>query len=93
MTGLGAMTGVAGVAEPDGEAGHCRRMMEASFGKIPTTSVRRFTSLYNRFSGLVTGITSAVPMFGHGGLAMVYGATIRARGTGSTMVRAGRYIG
>ena len=41
---------------------------------------------------LVTGMSSSVPMFGHGASAMVYGATIRDRGTGSTMVRAGRSI-
>ena len=30
-----------------------RRMMEGSFGKIPTTSARRFTSLFRRSIGLV----------------------------------------
>jgi hypothetical protein len=29
------------------------RVMLASFGKIPTTSARRFTSLFNRSNGLV----------------------------------------
>jgi len=41
---------------------------------------------------LVTGMRSAVPMFDRGKLALVYGATIRDRGTGSTMVRAGRRV-
>jgi hypothetical protein len=37
------------------------RVIEASFGKIPTTSARRFTSLFSRSNGLVTGMTWAAP--------------------------------
>ena len=69
------------------------RMMASSFGKMPTTSARRLTSLLSCSMAFVTGMRLAVPMFGCGGLAVVYGATIRDRGTGSTKVRAGRYTG
>jgi len=41
-----------------------RRTMASSFGKMPTTSVRRLISPLRRSIGLVTGIRSAVPMFG-----------------------------
>ena len=37
--------------------------MLSSLGKIPTTSARRFTSLFRRSSGLVTGMRMPVPMF------------------------------
>jgi hypothetical protein len=76
--------------EEDGadQAGDCGLV-----GEVPTTSVRRLISPFTRSSGLVIGISSSVPRSGRGVLAMVYGATIRDRGTGSTMVRAGRCIG
>jgi hypothetical protein len=38
--------------------------MEASLGKIPTTSVRRLISPLRRSSGFVTGMKMAVPRFG-----------------------------
>ena len=40
--------------------------------------------------GFVTGMQIAVPMFGPDSRISVYAASIRDRGTGSTMVRAGR---
>ncbi len=38
--------------------------MASSLGKMPTTSVLRLISPLRRSIGLVTGIRSAVPMFG-----------------------------
>src|SRR6188768_4386146 len=43
-----------------------RRVMAASLGKMPTTSVRRLISPLTRSRGLVTGMSSSVPMSGHG---------------------------
>ncbi len=37
------------------------RVMLASFGKMPTTSARRLTSLFSRSNGLVTVMKIAVP--------------------------------
>ena len=65
--------------------------MEASFGKMPTTSVRRLSSPLSRYSGLVTGMRvlgADVPAATV--TVSAYGATVRDRGTGSTKVRAGR---
>ena len=70
-----------------------RRMIEPSFGKMPTTSARRFTSLFRRSSEFVTGMTVAVPS----DPAAVFQPRRMVRpsgtgGTGSTQVRAGRSI-
>src|SRR5439155_1975327 len=55
--------------------------MLASFGKMPTTSARRLTSLLRRSSGLVTGMKIAVPTRSAGiGYFPAYGATIRDAG-------------
>ena len=64
--------------------------MLSSEGKMPTTSARRFTSLFRRSRGLVTGMRISVPMFGWVPRDLAYAASIRDRGTGSTKVRAGR---
>src|SRR5438105_1458817 len=57
------------------------RVMLASFGKMPTTSARRLTSLLRRSSGLVTGMKIAVPTRSAGiGYFPAYGATIRDAG-------------
>ena len=54
--------------------------MDGSLGKIPTTSARRFTSLFSRSSGFVTGMRIAVPARPAGTLVLAYGATIRDEG-------------
>ena len=41
-----------------------RRVMASSFGKMPTTSVRRLISPLTRSIGLVTGMKMAVPTSG-----------------------------
>jgi hypothetical protein len=59
--------------------------MEASLGKIPTTSVRRLISPLRRSNGFVTGMTVAVPSGSAAAQrSAAYGETIRDRGTGST---------
>ena len=40
-----------------------RRTMASSFGKLPTTSVRRLISPLRRSIGLVTGMRCLVPTF------------------------------
>jgi len=40
--------------------------MLASFGKMPTTSARRLTSLFSRSKGFVTGMKIAVPALSAG---------------------------